>query len=121
MTAPSDETAYTMPSRPILGKAYGVGSMGPRSIRKGVSSLTTPLNSTKEGESRTYVWPPTGESFPSVTTILSTLNKPALVNWAARQAATYAVKERQRLMFMDKAAAIEEIASLAQTIQLRNG
>jgi hypothetical protein len=37
------------------------------------------------------VWPPTGEIFTSVTTILGTLNKPYLTKWAAKLAAEYAV------------------------------
>jgi len=42
--------------------------------------------------SRTYTYPPTGEEFPSVTTILgATEGKPWLVPWSARIAAEYAV------------------------------
>jgi hypothetical protein len=42
--------------------------------------------------SRTYTYPPTGEEFPSVTTILSaTEGKPWLPGWAAKIAAEYAV------------------------------
>jgi hypothetical protein len=47
---------------------------------------------TEEDGSRSYVYPPTGESFPSVTTVLSaTEGKPWLQGWAARLAAEYAV------------------------------
>lgn len=43
---------------------------------------------------RRYVWPPTDHELvvPSVTTILGNLAKPALVNWAAKEVATYAVE-----------------------------
>jgi len=44
---------------------------------------------------RRYVWPPGTDKpelvVPSVTTILGNMNKPALVNWAAKEVATYAV------------------------------
>lgn len=44
---------------------------------------------------RRYVWPPNTDTpelvVPSVTTILGNLNKPALVNWAAKEVASYAV------------------------------
>lgn len=41
---------------------------------------------------RRYVWPPTGDEVPSVTTILNQKSKPALKNWAAKEVATYAVE-----------------------------
>lgn len=44
---------------------------------------------------RRYIWPPNTPTpelvVPSVTTILGNLNKPALVNWAAKSVAEYAV------------------------------
>jgi hypothetical protein len=47
---------------------------------------------TADDGSRTYTHPPTGEQFPSVTTILSaTEGKPWLTGWSARLAAEYAV------------------------------
>lgn len=36
------------------------------------------------------MWPPTGETFTSVTTILNVLSKPVLVGWASKQAGMYA-------------------------------
>jgi hypothetical protein len=54
--------------------------------------LTSPTNSTTSDEGRTYVWPPTGEVFTSVTTILNVLSKPFLTKWAAKMAAEYAVE-----------------------------
>lgn len=55
--------------------------------------MTQPLNSQTDADGRTYVWPPTGEQFTSVTTILSVLSKPFLVKWAAKEAAQCAVAE----------------------------
>jgi len=47
---------------------------------------------TADDGSRTYTYPPTGEQFPSVTTVLgATEGKPWLVPWSARLAAEYAV------------------------------
>ena len=47
---------------------------------------------TNEDGSRSYTYPPTGERFPSVTTVLgATEGKPWLVPWSARLAAEYAV------------------------------
>src|SRR5690349_18139839 len=47
--------------------------------------------------SRRYVHPVTGEIYPSVTTILDMINKPALIGWAARMAAEYAVSQWDEL------------------------
>lgn len=45
---------------------------------------------------RRYVWPPNTDTpeltVPSVTTILGNMSKPALVNWAAKEVASYAVE-----------------------------
>lgn len=47
---------------------------------------------TKKDGTRTYVYPPTGEAFPSVTTVLgATEAKPYLPAWSAGIAAEYAV------------------------------
>ena len=49
---------------------------------------------TKTDGSRTYIYPPTGEKFPSVTTILSgTDGKRYLIDWSAKLAAERAVDE----------------------------
>lgn len=53
--------------------------------------MTQPINSQTDADGRVYVWPPTGEQFTSVTTILSVLSKPFLVKWAAKEAAQCAV------------------------------
>ncbi len=53
--------------------------------------MTGPPNSTTRRDgSRTYAWQ--GETFPSVTTILRSVPKPALMYWAARKAAEKAVE-----------------------------
>lgn len=55
--------------------------------------MTNPVTATTAADgSRTYTYPPTGEEFPSVTTILgATEGKPWLTGWSARIAAEYAV------------------------------
>ncbi len=60
--------------------------------------MTTPAQSTQVDGSRYYMWPLTGETFPSVTTIINSLSKPALVNWASKQAAEYAVSNWKQVM-----------------------
>jgi hypothetical protein len=50
---------------------------------------------------RHYVHPTTGEVVPSVTTILSVLDKPALVGWAAKTVATYAAENHDALTALD--------------------
>ena len=55
--------------------------------------MTSPLNSSQNAQGqRIYTWPLTGEQFSSVTTILDVINKPALKQWAANQAATYVIE-----------------------------
>lgn len=58
--------------------------------------MTTPLHSTTAANgSRLYTHPTTGQQVPSVTTILSVLDKPALPRWAALETATYAVENME--------------------------
>lgn len=62
--------------------------------------------------SRWYVDPTTGEKVPGVTSIIDVLNKPALVPWAAKMAAEYAVNNLSMLTEVaksDKFAAIDLI------------
>lgn len=61
--------------------------------------MTDPVAATTADDgSRTYTYPPTGEEFPSVTTILSaTEGKPWLAPWSARIAAEYAVDNLESL------------------------
>jgi hypothetical protein len=57
---------------------------------------------TQPDGSRSYVHPLTGETVPSVTTILkAAIAKPALARWAARIAAEYTVKNWSSLAEMD--------------------
>lgn len=52
--------------------------------------MTSPRNATTTKSGRTYAWG--DETFTSVTTLLGALSKPALVNWAAKTVAEYAVE-----------------------------
>lgn len=49
--------------------------------------MPAPKNARTSDRGRTYIWPPTGEQFASVTTIQSAMAKPALVYWSARSVA----------------------------------
>lgn len=69
--------------------------------------MADPRNSKYEGGSRWYTWPKTGEQFPSVTTILSVIDKPALKKWAAKTVAEYAVKEQGIWSQLDNPAAVD--------------
>lgn len=70
--------------------------------------MTAPKNATNTRSSgRSYTWPPTGETFPSVTTILNSLPKHALKNWAAKMVATFAADNLPMLEMMDRDAAID--------------
>lgn len=51
-----------------------------------------PLAVTQPDGSRKYVHPITGETVPSVTTVLKIIAKPNVTQWAARKAAEYAVE-----------------------------
>jgi hypothetical protein len=62
--------------------------------------MTAPRNATSNGRGREYVWPSTGERFPSVTTILGALNKPALVGWGIKSVAEGAVARHDELAAM---------------------
>lgn len=76
--------------------------------------MTQPINSQYEGDDRVYVWPPTKEKFYSVTTILNSLNKPALMHWSAKQAAQYVAgnfNEVYKMLGEDREAAIKHIAA----------
>lgn len=55
--------------------------------------MSVPTNAQATDKGRFYAHPKTGELFPSVTTILGvSVNKPALVGWAARETAIAAVE-----------------------------
>lgn len=59
--------------------------------------------------SRRYYHPLTGEIYPSVTTVLDVIAKPALIPWAARMAATYASDNWQELSELEPTVRIAEI------------
>jgi hypothetical protein len=56
--------------------------------------MTQPIHSQTIDGVRYYTSPSTNEKFVSVTSVLSTLDKPALRYWVGKQVATYAVEER---------------------------
>jgi hypothetical protein len=56
--------------------------------------MTSPINSQTIDGIRYYTSPRTNEKLVSVTSVLSTLDKPALRYWIGKQVATYAVEER---------------------------
>ena len=60
--------------------------------------MTSPALAVETSYGRGYVHPVTGETVPSVTTIMKVgLAKPQLVSWAARMSAEYAVKQWDEL------------------------
>jgi hypothetical protein len=68
---------------------------------------------THEDGSREYLYPPTGEMFPSVTTILSgTEGKPWLTGWSAGIAAEYAVDHLRDL------AGLRQVLGRAEAVKL---
>ena len=75
--------------------------------------MTQPANSRLTRGGRLYTWD--GEEYPSVTTILKAIPKPALTYWAAREAARHAVVmhrsgDLERLLRSgDEQAAVDEI------------
>lgn len=54
--------------------------------------MTSPVLARSTPQGRIYQHPITGETVPSVTTVINALNKPALPRWAAKVAAEYADK-----------------------------
>lgn len=70
--------------------------------------MTNPRNATTTSRGRSYKW--RDETFDSVTTILNGgIPKPALVNWAAKGAATFAVQNREAWAELEDDAAIDLI------------
>lgn len=77
--------------------------------------MTGPANSqTRRDGSRTYTWG--GETFTSVTTILRSVPKPALVYWSARQTALKAV-ELTRTGALPKAIAAGESDEMVNVLR----
>ena len=65
---------------------------------------------------RHYIHPVTGSVVPSVTTILSAINKPALVGWAGRAVAEYAAANLEALGLLG----IDERVALLKGVPYRN-
>jgi hypothetical protein len=63
--------------------------------------MTSPRNATTTKSGRTYTWG--DESFTSVTTLLGALSKTALVNWAAKMVAEYAVDNGPEILALAQA------------------
>ena len=53
--------------------------------------MTVPPLAVGTDYGRAYISPVTGESVPSVTTILDVINKPAILNWSVKMAAQFCV------------------------------
>lgn len=69
--------------------------------------MADPRNAQSSSAGREYTWPPTDERFVSVTTVLSVINKPALVNWAAKMCAQFAVENVESWKNLDPDAAVD--------------
>lgn len=70
---------------------------------------------TKKDGTRTYVYPPTGEAFPSVTTVLGATDaKPYLTAWSAGLAAEYAVDNLAALARLKRTEGRDEAVKLAK-------
>lgn len=78
--------------------------------------MSNPATATTEADgSRTYTYPPTGEEFPSVTTILgATEGKPWLAPWSAGIAAGYAVDNLAELAAIVKRDGRDAAVALAK-------
>lgn len=60
---------------------------------------------------KTRIYTIDGNEFPSVTSIIGMMDKPALVPWAAKMAATYAVSHREAITLLDDDDAVQLIKS----------
>lgn len=69
--------------------------------------MTSPALAVKVGSGRGYVHPISQVTVPSVTTVLSVLDKPALPRWAAKQVAEFAVDNKTAWTDLPNDAAID--------------
>lgn len=84
--------------------------------------MTTPaLAETVKGRGRHYRHPTTGDLVPSVTNILSVINKPALMGWAARQVAIMAAEMRGVLGNMEHDEVVDLLKGAASRSSNRAG
>jgi hypothetical protein len=65
---------------------------------------------------RHYIHPVTGETVPSVTTILGVMDKPALVGWAAKSVAEYAADNVEAVSLLGR----DERVALLKGVPFRN-
>lgn len=114
MRVQCDVPACSTHSTQGLVMESGVGSAILKSRGRDVGTLTAPINASQEGGLRHYVWPPTGEKFPSVTTIINAVSKPALAPWAAKQAAVFAVQSYDQWKDLPQDEAIKLIAGASK-------
>jgi hypothetical protein len=84
--------------------------------------MTTPaLAETVKGKGRHYRHPVTGDLVPSVTNILSVINKPALMGWAARQVAVMAADMKDLLPDMKHDEVVDLLKGAASRSSSRAG
>ena len=70
--------------------------------------MTTPkVETVSIGGQRHYVHPVTGQQVPSVTSILNVMDKPALVPWACKSVAEFAVANKDSWVGLPDDAAID--------------
>jgi len=84
--------------------------------------MTTPaLAETVKGRGRHYRHPITDELVPSVTNVLSVINKPALVGWAAKQVAIMAADMRANLAELEHDEVVDLLKGAASRKSNRAG
>lgn len=69
--------------------------------------MTGPRGAASTSAGRIYTWQPTGEKFPSATTVIGVLDKPALKSWAAKMVAEYAFDQREAWTNLPRTAAVD--------------
>lgn len=79
--------------------------------------MTQPKDARQDGDNRIYRWK--DEDYVSVTTVLNVLNKPALVPWAAKMSAIYAVEHRYELACMYQDGKFKEAQKLIANARLQ--
>lgn len=82
--------------------------------------MSGPVNAVTSETGRFYVHPGDGSKYFSVTTILKALSKPALVPWAAKEAALCADREWAKLSTMKSAERIARIKGASGRIGARS-
>lgn len=75
--------------------------------------MTSPALAVPVGTGRGYVHPITKKTVPSVTTILSVLDKPALPRWAAKETAQFAIDNKDSWVNLPADAALDLLKGAA--------